>query len=316
MNPKKLIVAAAIVAAAFTARAQTALDYPNIVSASTSTVDDGDIALVCWYVGTGAGGFLTIAADGNLAFESPDVSTADTTFECPVSGGLGGIIDVSDAACNTVTEVLNIINTPSSNFRCVAHAILGADDINIGGTGWLKAASDESCAMPAGCAVETDTDTAFSMYQVVARPADFALASKYGVTGPGTNGQILGNGPFTGLKGFLSSVSFTNTYGSGTSLMSVYAVKDEYRPTYSATTGKLGATFVETATLLWGPTAVGLTTAEKVFGSCDTAATACDPAWGSFGLISKYDEKLVVRVVNSAAMATATLKINGALVGR
>jgi hypothetical protein len=84
------------------------------------------------YVGTNAaGGSVAVAAGGQLTFTVG--GGADTTFECPVSGGLGGIIDVTNAACDTLGEVCDAINgvngagggsppgsaTGATDFRCV-----------------------------------------------------------------------------------------------------------------------------------------------------------------------------------------------------
>jgi len=315
---KYLIALAA--AFSFTVGAQSAVfwpkDCPECVSASSSKTDDGDVALVCVYIGTAGTGYVTVAADGNLAFESPDSSTADTTFECPVSAPLGGVIDVSNAACNTVTEVLNIINTPTSNFRCAPYAILGTDDIDISGTGWLKAATDQSCGRPDGCKIVADTDVALNISNVLAPEVDYAKAQKFfvGATRGGATG--FQSNPYLNSRGFLSGASTLSTYGSGTSVTNVYSVKGEFKPYYGANTGSgnaIGATYSETVTLLWGPITNGATTVFKTFGTCDTAATACGPEWGPWGVLGRRDEKLLIRVTNSAALATTSLQLNGLL---
>ena len=233
-----------------------------------------------------------------------------------MSGGLGGIIDVSNAACNTVTEVLNIVNTPTSNFRCAPYAILGTDDLDISGTGWLKAVTDQACSRPDGCKIVSDTDTALKISNVLAPESVYADAGAWfvgAVRGGATGFQ---SNPFLNKRGLLSGVSTLSTYGSGTSVTNVYSVKGEFKPYYSANTGSgntVGATYSETATLLWGPITNGATTVFKTFGTCDTAATACGPEWGPWGVLGRKDEKILVRITNSDALATTSLQLNGLL---
>lgn len=57
---------------------------------------------------------LAIEADGNYTFVVNGAAYAG--FECPVSGALGGVIDVSDAACNTLGEVVDTINSTAATF--------------------------------------------------------------------------------------------------------------------------------------------------------------------------------------------------------
>src|SRR5512143_2064090 len=59
---------------------------------------DADPLLYIKYVGTGDSAQVTVAATA-LTFTLN--GAAYTGFECPVSGALGGIIDTSNAACNT-----------------------------------------------------------------------------------------------------------------------------------------------------------------------------------------------------------------------
>lgn len=89
---------------------------------------DTDPALIFWYVGSDTTGTatVTIAAGGDISFDQG--GSADTTIECPLSGAYGGIIDVSNAACDTVAEVVDIINTTSgSEWRVAPLAALGTD---------------------------------------------------------------------------------------------------------------------------------------------------------------------------------------------
>jgi len=93
----------------------------NFVGSGTPAVggtgaDDTQVAALIKFIGhTGVlrdSGLVEIAADGNIVLTSgaQGAEAADTTLECPVSGALGGIVDVSDAACDTFAEVADVIN--------------------------------------------------------------------------------------------------------------------------------------------------------------------------------------------------------------
>ncbi len=79
------------------------------------------VPILIRYIGSGTGGTVTVdAASGDLTLSTGPVggSAVDTTLECPVSAPLGGVIDVSNAACDTLGEVVDIING-SANWRAV-----------------------------------------------------------------------------------------------------------------------------------------------------------------------------------------------------
>lgn len=68
---------------------------------------------------------LAVETDGNLTFSVN--GAAYTGFECPVSGALGGVIDVSDTACDTAGEVVDIINATAKTFSTgYFRAVIGA----------------------------------------------------------------------------------------------------------------------------------------------------------------------------------------------
>ena len=283
---------------------------PECASGSSSIGDDADPYFICVYTGTGKG-YATVSAAGALLFESPDSSTANTHIECDASiaadGARNGTIDPAQAACNTAVETLNIINKPETDFRCVLNAGLGTDDINVSGTGWLLAVTDLDCSPPNGCKLFADTDTALKISSVVAAP-DFLKASRYANSFGGV-GRPMEQNAYAHTRGWLAGVSTLSTYASGTSVTNIYSVKGEYLPTYSG--ANVGYTYNETITPLWGPITNGATTVFKTFGTCDTAATACGPEWGRVGLTGNYNERLLVRMTNSAALASTSLQVTG-----
>lgn len=103
---------------------------------------------------------VAVEADGNLTFVVN--GSAYTGFECPVSGALGGVLDVSDAECNTAGEVVDMINsTPKSfatgYFRAALAAAVRTDDISAATT-LLADAADTEVTRPEGEIVYFDSD--------------------------------------------------------------------------------------------------------------------------------------------------------------
>lgn len=326
---KKFLIATLAVAGLFTlpASAQT---FPSVTdrmlageTASIALGDDLDKALVCVYVGTSGSGYVSVSAAGDLLFESPDASTANTHIECDASiaadGSRNGTIDVSVAACDTLTEIVNIVNKPESDFRCAILSALGSDlGGSAGGTGYLLAATDQNADGPNGYTVKWDTSAKFDVTFMVA-PLEFYNADKWFSVAPGaTAGRA---NPFQGLRGYVRSAYSLSTYGSGTSTTDVVSVAGNYLPYTAAagTTGtprRTGLTYSETATTLWSATN-GATTVGITIGHCATYASAattpgCDPAWGEF-IQGRKNEKLLVRLNNSAAAASTAFNVNGYL---
>lgn len=106
---------------------------------SITADDTQSTAMLVRYVGTNAGGGeVAVAAGGDITFTV--AAGTDTTFECPVVAGLGGIIDVSDVACDTLGEVCDAVNgvngaggstaAAPSDFRCVILDGLRSDSSN------------------------------------------------------------------------------------------------------------------------------------------------------------------------------------------
>lgn len=119
------------------------------------TAADTDVALIIKYNGTTADPSIAVEADGNLTFLVGDA--AYTGFECPVSGALGGIIDVSDAACDTLGEVVDIINadqSDNSGFMAVIGAGLRSYSSN---DSFLADADDTDVSRPQGEVVFWDS---------------------------------------------------------------------------------------------------------------------------------------------------------------
>lgn len=271
-------------------------DYGSVImngaQVGGSVSDDLDVALLIRYTGGSTGsasGTVAVAAGGDFTFlqGASGSEAADTTFECPVSGALGGLIDVSDAACDTLGEVADIINA-SSDWVAVIIDGLRSDSSNDS----LATLSAVAATTPGGIKVLWDTDTiAFNLTIAL---TDLRTLPPYMING--VRGTLLKVNPFSGRRrGVLFPEPYAiSTFASGTSTLIVYSVKTTYHPTTGAGT--------EVVTELFRA-AGGATTVAKSFAGI--------PDWGLFG---KYGEKLLVRLDNSAVNASAVLSVNAMVI--
>jgi hypothetical protein len=259
----------------------------NLTAISTDT------ALLVYHIGVAAepSGKVAVAANGDLTFTvgAFGAEAADTTFECPVSGALGGIIDVSDTACDTMGEVADVINA-STYWRAALVSSLRSDSSN--DTLVTIAATDANARD--GLALKFDDAVNFQNSIALIPPA-------YGTTAPSiqqwlggsnTNRRFLKN-PWNGTRTRLSYETATTTYGSGTSAFNVYSVKQTFNPANGKGT--------EVATLIF----------TKAAGATTVAATNDFTASNAIAPLTGMDEKLIVRVTNSAAMSAATHYASG-----
>lgn len=210
------------------------------------------------------GGTVTVAAGGDITLKTGPVatSTADVTTECPFSGGLGGVIDVSDDACSTLGEVVDAINA-SPNWVAVIQDGRRSDSSN----NTLAALSETSAATPAGLALAGDG--AVSLKSVIAlvpfdrndiRPylngaAAFsglrAVNDGSGVTNPAN--FSLNPNPFDGQQTAVTAMAFDHTNGSAP-FRNIYSVKPfNVRPATAppAAAADLVSASTETVTTLY-----------------------------------------------------------------
>lgn len=117
---------------------------------------DTDVALYIKYVGSGdVLPKVAVETDGNLTF-TIDGSAYDG-FECPVDGAYGGVIDVSDAACDTLGEVVDAINS-DDNRKFTAYVGAGLRSWSSNDS-FLADAADNEVASPNGEVVFWDSST-------------------------------------------------------------------------------------------------------------------------------------------------------------
>src|SRR5690349_21361862 len=304
MNMKTLKYLTALLALAFglQASAQTHFTVPVPKGARTlaqSVAEDGEVAMYCKYIppssSASACASIAVAAGGDLTFtDGPcGAEVATSTFECPVSGALGGVIDVSNAACNTMGEVVDIVNA-STNWRCQLFASLRSDSSD----DTLVTISATQATGSAGLGLNVDSSVALT----TTAPLNPVVGRGYNQLSLGPNSLDFLVKPWASpaKQALLTAVAETTTFGSGTSLLTVLAVDRTF-----------GTTGSETVYTLWPSTAGGATTVEKVFGSCFTSATGCNTAWGNGGLVCPAGMQCLVRVTNSAALSANTIGING-----
>jgi hypothetical protein len=255
---------------------------PSITSAA-----DNDVWLIVKYIGPNASGKVAVSSAGDLTFTTGTVGgeAADTSFECPVSGPLGGVIDVSDTACDTVGEVVNSINS-SPSWIAVPYASFLSDDINAGGSGALLTIAATSASTASGLGLKAETAVVLNHTAVLLPSAASTIGFYCGTSGCGYNTALRGN-PFQGLKTFLAADNATATYSSG----SVTWALSQVRPNYANK-----AAMAETVTTLWGGVAAAATTVNKTF----VALT------DNTRLVSDDGTKLVVRVTGTAALTAIT----------
>jgi len=240
---------------------------------SIAIADDTSIAMLVRYVGANTSADVAVETDGNLTFRV--AATAYDGFECPVSGALGGVIDVSDAACNTMGEVVDTINGSGSDFRAVLVDSYRAEV----STDAMVTFSATEVTRTDGLQLNIDTDVIFTLsYALIPVRNDISVF----LGGP-PNYRLLEN-PFGGMWASLQWLEGASTYGSGTSNWYVYSVKPSNKASGS-----------ETVTTLWGPEAGAATTVTKQLSQFQTNM-----------LPGRFHEKMIVHLVNSAAMASTS----------
>ena len=253
--------------------------------ASRITGTDTGIALLIQYVPTpggteGPSGLVEVAADGNLIFTSGTLGAeaADTTLECPVAAPLGGIIDVSNAACDTLGEVVDIINGSTGGvWKAVILDGVRTADADCTGNGCLLAAGATQATSTRGLPLYWDTSEVESGGEQYMALTPFTEMTNY----LDNRNYKLHPEPYIGYRTGLFDLASTATYAGGAVTINIYSVKGRNSESGGS----------EVVTTLWSQGA-GATTVEQTL------------SW-PFGLWAKKGEKLVVGYSRSTNAITA-----------
>jgi hypothetical protein len=240
--------------------------------------DDTDVSIIVKYYGSNAAATVEVEAGGDILFK--EGGSADLSVICPV-GGTGGAIDVSNAACNTFGEVVDIVNA-DPNWSAVILDGLRADSSN---DTLLVQAASPAVLNPGGMTLLVDTSTAFTLTRALTDKRSMEQFARPR-TGSTPANPLISN-PWNGFRGAVFLFRGTSTYGSGTSTLQVLSVAVDHR---SGT---------ETVTTVW-----------SAAGGATTVAATLD--FTPFGALGRKNEKLMVRVNNSLAMSSATATAWGA----
>lgn len=249
------------------------------------TADDAGVAILVKYfpgVSTNTSATMQVANGGAITFQV--AGAAYTGMECPVSGALGGIIDTTNASCNTLGEVVDAINSTAESFSTGFFRAVIVDGFR---------SDDSSTGILTAGATQVTTSTGLPVYWDTS--ANFALGETRALL-PGScrtdfkcwaspAGKLYEN-PYNAQQTLLSWVEGYNTYASGTSRLYVYSVKASNKALVAGS---------ESSTTLWNE-AMGATATNKQFTQFQYT-----PVYG------RPNEKVLVRVTNSAAQSSVIL---------
>ena len=254
----------------------------NTVSAYISA-DDLDVAAIFVYVGPNVSGLFTATNATTLTLTSGAAGgeAADTSIECPLAAPYGGVLDVSNAACDTAGELADIVNsTAGSNWRMIILDGYRTDVLNarVQANAARQAKNDE------GAALNWDTSTAFIATRALVPPG-YRVAKPYLDAS-----KRLVDKPFLGTRTIFLNADETSTYGSGNSFFEVTQVLVDNTPS----TGK------------------GSETQSRLIDKAGGATTVSKPFdYILNGLPADKDYKVVLRIRNSAAASAVALSSSG-----
>jgi hypothetical protein len=240
--------------------------------------DDTSVALLIRYIGSGPGK-VAVGSNAITLTSGTAGDTADTTVECPLSAPYGGVFDLTNAACDTLGEVVDVINNTSGSLWR-ASIVAGFRTDNTYATN--QKLLDRAATM-ANTPVTLFWDTSVIFTNSI------ALGAQNWSTYFDANNKLLSK-PYQKQIFKLVSLDAVGTYASGTSNIEAYEVDVTNDPI----SGK------------------GVETVKKVMSRASGATTVwanVTPANGN-GLFFGRGKKVVIRVTNSAAMATTQLLVN------
>jgi hypothetical protein len=264
------------------------------------TADDSDVAMLVKYIGpvgasgTTNSGTVQIAASSAL-FKSGAQgaeTNAATDPTCP-GGGTNGTIDFTNAACDTLGEMVDIINA-TTTWRAVLVAGFRSD-FTYSTTVRLVALAATRATTPDGVQIKFKTANNLTSSLLVA-PGRFTTSiSSYLAGGSAGQPRAFISNPFYNRRSVLLLGNALSTYASGTSIYNIYSVLVKDRPAGAAGVGTGSS---ETVSLLYSDVG-GASTVLKAFDFRD------------IGIASNRNEKMIVRLTNSVAMSVTNNRAYG-----
>ncbi len=258
----------------------------NITAVSTHT------PLICRYVGPlAAGGTITVAAGGDITFSLGAVgaSAVDTTLECPLAAPYGGVFTVANAACDTLGEVINIVNK-SPNWRCVLRDGMAADSSN----NTLITLAETAANTEAGLALLADTAVTFDVAAELTPERTMRRSLD-----PGTRNMLAPN-PAANSRVALFQATATSTYGADTSTWEVYTCATRYPTRW--------VPFLTTNTALGYIADENMTeSCERIDAQAGGATTVQKLYTYPYALEGRKGDRLIVRLNNLSAMTAPQL---------
>jgi hypothetical protein len=248
--------------------------------------DDTDVAMLVRYVGIPGTGYtaatttvevgadlITFLLDG---VGDPEITAAALAAGCP---GAAGVIDIDDAQCNAIGEIVAVINA-AAGWRAVPLDALATDQAyETGVSKRLLTQGATSAAGADGLALPWDTTVQLSVSRALVPPE--ARKMGYYLSG---NANVLNRDPFERSRAlFLKGNGTVTTAGDAT--FSLISVRDTYNEAGALT---------EVATTLYTEPG-GATTVNDVFDL------------GPYGIPGPWGEKVIARLSATTSASVVTL---------
>lgn len=264
------------------------------------TADDSDVAMLVKYIGpigasgTTNSGTVQIAATSALFKSGAQGAETNATTDptCP-GGGTAGTVDFTNAACDTLGEMVDVVNA-TTTWRAVLVAGFRTDN-TFNSNVKLVALGATRATTPDGVQIKFKTANQLTSSLLVA-PARFTTSMTAYLAG-GNAGQprAFVSNPFYNRRSVFLLGNETSTFASGTSTYNIYSVLPKNRPAGAAGVGTGSS---EVVTLMYSDVG-GATTVSKTFDLRD------------IGIAAARNEKLIIRLTNSAALSVTTNRAYG-----
>jgi hypothetical protein len=197
------------------------------LSQAQSTLDANPVIWIKYIGATATANVEVDAATGDIELTS--AAGVDTTVACP-EGDDDGVIDVSDASCNTWLEVVNAINQADSDWVAVLGPVLGSD-VSTDALATL-AATDEDLSKGLGLFYDDAFTGATIITSLGLYPPEVGATTAASGGNAGAfffNGDFPNKNPFARTRSILSRASTRQTSTGTIAVTNVFEIFREYR---------------------------------------------------------------------------------------